>query len=243
MSPYPLDIIIPVYNEGENINKVLSQFQNHVDTKFRVLICYDHEFDTTLKAYDPKNYDFEIIQLKNNGNGAHGAVITGMNDSNSDCVIVFPADDIINQNIIDKMYTQFTKGCEIVVASRFMKGGSMKSCPLLKSLLVRTASKTLYLFSSIPVEDASNGFRLFSRRLLDSVEIESNTGFTYSIELLVKCERLRWRIGEVPAKWEERSKGRSRFQLGKWMPSYIKWYLYGLATTWLFKSKNSVILK
>ena len=103
--------------------------------------------------------------------------------------------------------------------------------------------KTLYYFSSIPVEDASNGFRLFSRRLLDLVEIESNTGFTYSIELLVKCERLRWGISEVPAQWEERSEGRSRFQVVKWAPSYIRWYLYGLATTWLFRSRESVRIR
>ena len=121
--------------------------------------------------------------------------------------------------------------------------GSMKSCPLLKSLLVRTASKTLYLFSSIPVEDASNGFRLFSRRLLDSVEIESNTGFTYSIELLVKCERLRWGIGEVPAQWEERTHGNSRFKVMHWAPNYIRWYFYGLSTSWLFKGPKTVKMK
>ena len=243
MLKYPLEIIIPVYNEGGNINLVLTQFQKWVQTKFRVLICYDHDDDSTLNAYNPDNFTFEIMPVKNNGTGAHSAVMTGMYYSDSDCVIIFPADDIMNQNIIDYMYMQYTNGCDVVVASRFMKGGSMAGCPPLKSFLVRTASKTLYLFSSIPVQDASNGFRLFSRRILNSVAIESNTGFTYSIELLVKCKRLGWKIGEIPACWEERSKGRSRFQVVKWTPSYIKWYLYGLATTWLFKSKNSVKLK
>ena len=83
-----------------------------------------------------------------------------------DCVIVFPADDLINQNIIDNMYEQYTNGCDIVVASRFMEGGSMKGCPPMKSFLVQTVSKTLYLFSSIPVQDASNGFAFFQEELL-----------------------------------------------------------------------------
>jgi len=238
----PIDIIIPVYNEGENINRILYQFQVQVHSKFRILLCYDHEDDNTLQAYNQFDYNYDIVQLKNNGIGAHGAVITGMNYSNSDCVIVFPADDEINQNIIDDMYLQFKNGCNIVVASRFMKGGSMKGCPLLKSLLVRTASKTLYLFSSIPVQDASNGFRLFSRRFLKSVEIESTAGFTYSIELLVKCKRLGRKIGEVPARWEERSQGESRFKVMQWAPNYIRWYFYGLATSWLFKGPNKVKL-
>ena len=75
------------------------------------------------------------------------------------------------------------------------------------------------------------------------MEIESNKGFTYSIELLVKCRRLGWKIGEVPAKWEERSAGTSRFKVMQWAPSYIKWYLYGVNTTWLFRSKSTVKLK
>ena len=243
MESYPIDIIIPVYNEGENIKKVLHEFQNNVHTKFRILVCYDYEEDTTLKAFEPSDFNFKIIKLKNDGIGVHSAVITGMNYSNSDCVIVFPADDFINQKIIDNMYMLYTKGCDVVVASRFMKGGSMVGCPPLKSFIVRTVSKTLFSFSSIPVQDASNGFRLFSRRILNTVEIESRFGFTYSIELLVKCKRLGWKIGEFPAQWEERSKGKSKFQIVNWAPSYIRWYLYGLASTWLFKSSNSVRLK
>ena len=243
MTSYSLEIIIPVYNEGENIRHVLNQFQKHVQTKSRVLICYDNDDDTTLNMYDPNDYDFEISQVKNKGTGAHSAVMTGMKYGNSNCVIVFPADDLINQKIIDTMYTQYANGCDIVVASRFMRGGSMKGCPLLKSFLVRMASKTLYFFSSIPVQDASNGFRLFSRRILNSVEIESNAGFTYSIELLVKCKRLQWKIGEVPAQWEERTKGNSRFKVMQWAPNYIRWYFYGLATSWLFKGSKTVKMK
>ena len=243
MPHYPLEIIIPVYNEGENINQVLDQFQNKVRTKFRILLCYDHYDDSTLNAYDTNNYAFEIIPVKNKGVGAHGAVMTGINYSNSDCVIVFPADDTINQSIIDEMYKRFINGYDIVVASRFMKGGSMQGCPPLKSFLVRLASKTLYLFSSIPVQDASNGFRLFSRRILNLVVIESKIGFTYSIELLVKCKRLGLKIGEVPAQWEERSQGQSRFKVMQWAPNYIKWYFYGLSTSWLFKGPESVKMK
>ena len=88
------------------------------------------------------------------------------------------------------MNSEYEKNnADIVVASRFIKGGSMKGCPLLKSILVRTASFTLFKLSSIPVRDASNGFRLFSGRLLKKVQIEARLGFAYSLELLVKCNR------------------------------------------------------
>jgi dolichol-phosphate mannosyltransferase len=58
----------------------------------------------------------------------------------------------------------------------------------------------------------ANGFRLFSRRTVDEVTIESDRGFCYSIELLVKCHRLGWRIGEVPAHCFQSAHGDSRFQ-------------------------------
>ena len=99
---------------------------------------------------------------------------------------------------------------------------------------------TLYFFSSIPVKDASNGFRLFSRKLLDTVDIESTVGFAYSLELLAKCNRLKLKIYQIPAKWEERSEGSSRFKILKWLPQYLRWYFYGLGTTWLRKSPQDV---
>ena len=80
-------------------------------------------------------------------------------------------------------------------------------------------------------------FVLFSRKLLDEVEIESKVGFAYSLELLAKCNRLKYKISEIPAQWEERSEGSSRFKVFKWLPQYLKWYIYGLATTWLRRKK------
>jgi len=229
----PLDIIIPVYNEGQNIVDVLDSFKIYVHTKFRVLVCYDHEKDNTLPVIKAYSSEFKIITIKNKGKGVHGAIITGFDSSRAECVIVFPADDTFNAPILDKMHDKFREGNDVVVASRFMKGGRREGCPLLKSALVRTASFTLFWFSSIPIRDASNGFRLFSRRTLDTILIESKLGFTYSLELVVKTNRLNWKIGEVPSSWIERTKGVSRFRVIQWLPHYIRWYLYGLGTTWL----------
>tara|TARA_B100001121_G_scaffold209129_1_gene182999 strand:- start:537 stop:1256 length:720 start_codon:yes stop_codon:yes gene_type:complete len=229
-----LEIVIPVYNEGENILKLLEIFSNFVKTNFKVLICYDLKDDDIFKFEDEfKRFNFDIKLIKNPSSGPLTAIKQGFLKGNSDAVIVYPADDFLNYKILDKMYNKYLEGNDIVVASRFIKGGSMKNCPLIKSILVRTASFTLYFLSSIPVRDASNGFRLFSRKLLNEVEIDSKIGFAYSLELLVKCHRLKKKIAEVPALWEERSVGKSRFKLVKWIPQYLKWYLYGLGTTWL----------
>jgi len=236
-----LDIIIPIYNEGDKVIKLLNQFKSLIKTNYRVLLCYDHSNDNIFN-YEKrfKDFNFEIILVQNVSTGPGSAIKTGMDFGNSECVIVYPADDFLNINIIDKMYNSFKNGNDIVVASRFMKGGTMKGCPLLKSILVRLASSTLYALSSIPVKDASNGFRLFSRKLLNTVYIESSDGFAYSLELLAKCNRLQFKISEIPAQWEERIEGPSRFKIFKWLPEYLKWYFYGLSTTWLKKGPQSI---
>ena len=238
MNKVPLEIIVPVFNEGEKILKLMEFFKFNIKTKFRVLFCYDLETDDIFEYKEKfKEFDFEIILIKNPSRGPCSAIKEGFKVGNSDCVIVYPADDFLNFNILDKMYQEFLKGSHIVAASRFVKGGSMVGCPIIKSILVRTASFTLYYLSSIPIKDASNGFRLFSRELLNMVKIESKVGFAYSLELLAKCNRLKYKISEIPAKWEERSEGSSRFKVFKWLPQYLKWYIYGLTTTWLGKKK------
>src|SRR5437879_5709196 len=130
-----LDFVIPVYNEGANIVRVLDSLKNHVKTSFRVLICYDNEDDDTLEAlshYEPER--FEIIYVKNRRKGAFGAVVTGFEESTAEAVLVFPADDDYNAPRLDAMFEAFASGCEIVCASRFIPGGRMVGCRWLKSL-------------------------------------------------------------------------------------------------------------
>ena len=231
------DLIIPIKNEVKNLIKLYPLLSKNIKTKFRILLCYDSDEDDVfqqIKFFN--NFNFKTILIKNLQNGPCEAVKTGMlYESIAKCVIVYPADDFLNYKLLDKMYNIFTKGSHVVVASRFIPGGSMKGCPFIKSILVKLISNSLYILSSIPSRDASNGFRLFSRELLNRVEIESNLGFAYSLELLVKAHRLNLKISEVPAHWAERTVGKSKFKILKWSKEYLKWYFYGLSTTWLNK--------
>jgi dolichol-phosphate mannosyltransferase len=117
-----LDIVIPVYNEGENILVVLQALQERVRTPIRVLLCYDRDDDTTLAAVrSVPLFPFEVVFVKNRGRGAHGAVVTGFEASTAPAVLVYPGDDDYNAGRIDSMMAEFRAGCEIVAASRFMR--------------------------------------------------------------------------------------------------------------------------
>lgn len=244
MARVNLDIIVPVYNEGENIKDTLNAFKRYVQTPFRLFIVYDFDEDNTLPAVRRAgDMGFEIQLVKNEDKGVHSAIMTGFRKAEAPAVLVFPADEAYNANIVDAMYAKFEEGKMLVVASRFMKGGEMRGGPFLKSILVRLASCMLKKLAGLPASDATYGLRLLSKKVLDTVEIESSLGWTYAIELLVKCDRLRWKIGEVPAKWLRREKGRSRFNLKKWLPHYTRWFLYAFATTYLRRGREMVKLK
>jgi glycosyltransferase involved in cell wall biosynthesis len=241
-----LDIVIPVFNEGANILATLGALAKGVRTPCRVLICYDFESDDTIPAVrdNPGAYPgLAVAFVRNPGRGAHAAVMAGFAASTAPIVVAYPADDDFNGAILDPMVALIREGCDVVCASRFMPGGAMRNCPWLKASLVRTAAFLLHYLAALPTRDPTSGFRMFSRRVVDQIKIESDQGFCYSVELLVKAHRLGWRIAEVPALWFERRHGSSRFRVLKWLPAYLRWFNYAFATTYLRRNPRTVTLR
>ena len=234
------DIVIPVYNEGRIIRRLLDSFQESLRFRVRVLICYDRDDDDTLPALGGYEDAFEIVPVKNQGVGALGAVMTGLARSTAPCAIVFPADDDFNAPRLNTMIRRFHEGFDIVAGSRFMPGGTMEGCPWIKAVLVRSTAWFMWRVAGVPTRDATSGLRLFSRRVLDQLPVEADAGFAYSIELLVKVHRLGWPIAEVPFEWRERTVGQSRFKVFQWAPQYLRWVRYGLATRFLGRGPETV---
>ncbi|MSR71036.1 glycosyltransferase, partial [Candidatus Kaiserbacteria bacterium] len=91
-----LDIVIPVYNEGENIAGTLASFEREVRTRVRVLICYDMPEDNTLAAVEKNRALYPTLAVefvRNRGRGAHEAIMTGFAHSTAPFVMMYPADD------------------------------------------------------------------------------------------------------------------------------------------------------
>ena len=232
MKKNELDILIPVYNEDEIIIGTIKNILSVVKTDYRILICYDYVDDPTLKIIKenfPNNT--KIFFIKNFSKGFNAAIISGFRNSLAQATIIFMADDHINHNIIDLCYEKFNEGYDVVCPSRFIKGGKMIGNPILKALLTRLVSFFLYHFTSFPIKDSTNSFRLFSKKLIDDVQIESNEGFTLSLELTAKAHRRGYKIAEIPTTWKERDKGQSRFKLFSFILPYLKWLFYIIKTS------------
>ena len=223
-----LDIIIPVYDEGELIIDTIKSIANNFKFKFNILICYDKDDDNTIVSINESDLDkSNIIFLKNEFKGAHGAVMSGISKSKSDFVLVMPADDNYNTINLTNMYNKMKKNnLDVLCPDRFIEPNSIINGPFIKFLIVRIVNYSLYYLALVPTKDSTNGFRFFSRKVVNNIKITSNTGFTYSIEYLLKSIERGYNIGTFPAKWIERKKGQSRFRILNWAFNYLYWYFY-----------------
>ncbi len=225
-----VNVVIPVYNEGDLIIDTLINIQESLVSDYLIQICYDFDGDNTLTAIRNsslinKNY---IIYTKNNKRGPHSAIMQGLKRLSCDYSIVIPADDNVNSKNLHKLVSLARTGVDIVCPSRFMEGGRMTGAPIIKYCLNRFVNLTLFHFARLPTADATNGFRLFSKKVIDNIEIKSKDGFTYSIEYLIKAYKKNMAIKEFPSIWIERNAGKSKFKLSIWWFSYFYLFLYGI---------------
>lgn len=225
----PLSIIAPVYNEADNILDLLREIRSKVATPHEVLIVYDFDEDTTVPVVKQAQPEFPNARLVKNthGRGALQAILTGFEQARGQACCVTMADLSDDLGCVDAMARYILDGkCELVAGSRYMKGGRQQGGPRLKGLMSRLAGLSLHWFAGLPVHDGTNSFRLYSRKLLDGIKIESDGGFELALEITVKAHLRGYRITEMPTTWTDRVAGESRFQLSRWLPKYLKWYFY-----------------
>ena len=235
-----LDIIIPVYNEDENIIKLLKLLDSTIICNFRILICYDNETDKTLKHL--KNLNIiknEIKLIKNPKQGPNSAIIEGIKSSNSKIILVYMADDFENIKLINEMVDLIEKGNDLVIPSRFITGGKMLGAVKSKEMVTRIGSNLIYYLAGIPYKDCTNAFKMFSASITNIIKFESTMGFTFALELVVKSYFLKLKIIEVPSTWIEVKNRKSNFKMIKWIPYYIYWLLYSMIKNYTLKTKRS----
>ena len=236
-----LDIIIPVYNEDENIIKLLKLLDSTIICNFRILICYDNETDNTLRYLKNLNIiKSEIILIKNPKQGPNSAIIEGIKSSNSEIILIYMADDFENVKLINQMVDLVEKGNDLVIPSRFITGGKMLGAVKSKEMVTRIGSNLIYYLAGIPYKDCTNAFKMFSAKITDIIKFESTTGFTFALELVVKSHFLKLKILEVPSTWIEVKNRKSNFKMIKWIPYYIYWLLYSMVKNYTLKIKRSL---
>lgn len=227
-----LSLIIPVFHEEGNIEKNLRAIEEKINTlKKEVLIVYDFENDPTLVVVNKckDKFSFPVTLFKNRyGGGALNAIKTGLEAAQSKYCLVTMADLSDDYEKVDTMVALAEDGYDIVCGSRYTKEGKVYRGPFFKQLLSRCAGLSLYYLVGIPTHDITNSFKLYRKEIFDHIPIESTGGFELGMEITVKAFKKGYKIGEVPCSWWDRSFGKSKFRLWKWLPHYLRWFMYAL---------------
>ena len=221
-------IVVPVYNEGDNIRQTLAELDARVRVDAEVWLVYDRDDDTTVpparELEGKTRLPFRLVRNKY-GRGALNAIKTGLEDATGDFVVVTMADLCDPPEVINEMVAAAEReNADIVCASRYMKGGKQYGGPKFKGFLSHTAGLLLCWFARLPTHDPTNSFKLYRKSFLNTVTVESTGGFELGLELVVKAHLARRRIVEVPTTWRDRVAGQSNFKLWKWLPHYLKWF-------------------
>ena len=232
-----LDIVIPVYNEDENIVSLIKKLDEEIACNFKILICYDSESDKTLKHLKNKNIiKKEIVFIKNPSQGPNSAIIEGIRSSTAEIILIYMADDFENIKLINRMINLIEEGNDLIIPSRFVPGGQMLGAKKIKKTITLIGSYLIYYIARIPFKDCTNAFKMFSAKLKNKINLESKIGFTFALELVIKSYSLNLKILEIPSSWVDLENRKSNFKVFKWLPYYIYWLTYAVVKN-LFKIK------
>lgn len=223
-----VSVVIPAYNEGEDILPVLERIVDSVESEVEVLVVVDFAEDTTVPTVEKFGAEHAHVRAVVNtyGRGPANAIRYGIDQVTNPVVVVTMADGSDDPRQIDDLARLVDRGVVVAAASRYSPGGQQVGGPLLKGLLSRSAGRSLGTFGRVGTKDATNSFKAYSTEFIREVGIHSRSGFEIGLELTAKARRLRRPVAELPTIWLDRDVGESNFQLKAWIPKYLRWYRF-----------------
>jgi dolichol-phosphate mannosyltransferase len=223
-----VSIVIPVYQEGENIVACLERILREVTLPCEVLCVHDTPDDSTVAYVQKINEEDGRVRpvLNTYGAGPANAIRFGIDAAEAAVAVVTMADGSDDPRQIDDLARLVDRGVVVAAASRYMPGGQQVGGPRLKRMMSKWAGRSLHWFARVGTRDATNSFKAYSTDFVRSVGIDSRTGFEIGLELTAKATRLRLPVAELPTIWLDRQLGESQFDLGRFLPGYLRWYRF-----------------
>lgn len=240
-----VSVVIPAYNEGTDIIPVLDRIFDAVQSECRVLVVVDFPEDTTVPvlAQYAENEPRLSTLINSYGRGPANAIRYGIANVETPVVVVTMADGSDDPRQIDPLARLVDRGVVVAAASRYSAGGQQVGGPFVKSVLSRTAGKSLGILGRVGTKDATNSFKAFSTDFVNEVGIHSRSGFEIGLELTAKARRLRRPVAELPTIWLDRTIGDSNFDLKAWLPKYLRWYRFAFGPQLTLEQVNAEAAK
>ncbi|TAH05271.1 MAG: polyprenol monophosphomannose synthase [Sphingobacteriales bacterium] len=215
-------VIIPTYNEKENIAAILAAVFG-LQKGFHVLVIDDGSPDGTAQIVKDLQQQFTgqlFIEERKGKLGLGTAYIHGFKWSiNRGYKYIFEmdADFSHNPNDLDRLYKACAiEGAGLAVGSRYVKGGGTINWTWDRKLLSKGASIYTQLITWIPVKDATAGFVCYTREVLEAINLDEIkfVGYAFQIEMKFATWKLGFKIKEVPILFQDRKLGNSKMHKG-----------------------------
>ncbi|MBW3015151.1 glycosyltransferase [Candidatus Woesearchaeota archaeon] len=213
-----LSVVIPTYNEGGNVGKLISMIKEvlkPITSDYEILIIDGNSKDNTQEEARGAGANV-LVQT---GKGYGNALKLGLKSAKGKYIVTMDADLSHNPKVINELWMNRDKA-ELVIASRFTKGGSAEMS-WSRRFLSRSLNLVFSKVLAIPVKDMSSGYRLYQSKVFKEFEIK---GDNYDVlqYILIKIYSSGWKVKEVPFHYEPRGYGETKAKLARFAVSYIK---------------------
>ena len=215
MNSYKSLVIIPTYNELDNLPKLLPKVLSQ-DESINILIVDDGSPDGTGKFVEDEMKKNDRIHLikREKKMGLGTAYIAGFKyalQNEYDYIFEMDADFSHNPKEL-KNFLKAIKDYDLVLGSRYINGVRVLNWPMARLLLSFFASVYTRIITGLPVRDATGGFKCFRRKVLESIDLNHvrSNGYSFQIEMTFKAYAKGFKIKEIPIVFMDRVKGKSK---------------------------------
>jgi hypothetical protein len=215
-------LIIPCKDEGREFSNILKRFLDYLDETTLVLIVVDDIEDSSLEYLGELSSNIKVL-VNTYGPGPALAIKYGIDNSVGNSICVAMGDGSDDPKQVEELFLLIDRGLSVAVASRYTKNGKYIGRKSFKYFLSKYSGIILNILFRLGTNDPTNMFKAYSSNFLKNVKVESKNGFTLGLEMVVKAKLNNAPIGEMPTIWIDRTHGISKFNMKKYLPSYIYW--------------------
>ena len=215
-------IIIPTYNEKENIEKIIHKIFS-LGKSFHILIVDDGSPDGTGKIVKALQAEFSKklhIEERTGKLGLGTAYIHGFKWAlKRDYQFIFEmdADFSHDPNDLIRLYNvNAIEGGELAIGSRYVSGVNIVNWPMMRLLMSFFASKYVKIITGMPIHDSTAGFKCYKRKVLETINFDEIqfVGYAFQIEMKFKTWKYGFNVVEVPVIFTDRTEGTSKMSGG-----------------------------
>lgn len=242
-------VVIPTYNEKENISAILHAIFA-LEQDFHVLVVDDNSPDGTpaiVKGLKNKFPSCLFLEERRGKMGLGTAYIHGFKWALArGYAFIFEMDADFSHNPADlpRLYNACKyEGADLAVGSRYVKGGGVSNWPADRIALSKGASLYTRMITWMPIKDPTAGFMCYKREVLETINLDQIhfVGYAFQIEMKFAAWKLRFRLKEVPIRFEDRKFGTSKMNKGivkEGILGVLKLRLYSLFTNYRKRVKK-----